>query len=633
MTIASRPYRLLQALLLALGAALSASHASAQRSFAGPVPSNPTFEAGRVGKAPPDWWLSAQGSCSCKVIEGDAFQGNRAAFLDSSNSEFHEQSQLSQTIDARPWRGKRLKYCAAVKSVEVGGGVGSPIWWLWCKVERPRDADGKMQQGATDMGRPRPIKNSSWEIYEIVLDVAADATQVTLGMGMTGRGKVWFDAVKLEAVDASVEITTPRGVAPIEGTLSAQFAKDPASRQAEAMHAQQQPFWTTWLIVALVASSLFVLGMWPLRRLVDGSTENNDVVAAYLDDTGMGRLRYFALRFTFVYWLLFFLPEPVTTMFFMIARLLDAGSDVQWLDFMRGWSDPLYWFNSELVAAHRDYTGWLSGVIAEGVFDERSVLVPPSRESSDTTMGYLLLLGYVGTAAVVAVAWTTLMRQRPSRNTSVDLLRSFLRYALAFALFASGLAKLDPSTTPFPELTGDRLDVTWGATSPMELVWGFMSASRPYTVFVGVAESTAAVLLLSRHTALLGAMISMITMANVMMLNFCYDLPQKILSTHLMLGAAMIVVPDVRRLASLLLNHRNSKDPGTASYWSVSRTPYMRWLPKGLIIACCFLPPVAERVWTLFTVDTPVQAPLSDRGDRLLVERGFRWVNEYPLNR
>ncbi len=633
MTTASRPCRFLRPLLLLLVAALAASHAAAQRSSLGSVLSNPTFEAGRVGKAPPEWWLSAQGSCTCKVIEGDAFQGDRAAFLNSSDSEFHEQSQLMQTIDAQPWRGKRLKYRAAVKSVEVGGGVGSPIWWLCCKVERSRDADGKMQPGASDMGRPRPIKNSSWDLYEIVLDVAADATQVTLGLGMIGKGKVWFDAVTLEAVDASVEITTPRGVTPIEGALSAQFAKDPASRQAEAMYAQKQPFWTAWLMVAVVAVGLFVLAMWPLRRLADGSTDNSDVVAAYLDDTGMGRMRYFALRFTIVYWLLFFLPEPVTTMVFMVARLLDAGADVQWLAFMRDWSDPLNWFNSELVGAHRDYTGWLSGVIAEGVFDERSVLVPPSRDSSDTTMGYLLLLGYVVTAAVVAVAWTALQRLRPSRNASVDLLRSFLRYALAFALFASGLAKLDPSTTPFPELTVDRLDVTWGATSPMELVWGFMSASRPYTVFVGVAESIAAVLLLWRHTALLGALISVVAMANVMMLNFCYDLPQKILSTHLMLGAVMIVVPDVRRLASLFFAHRNSKDLGTASYWSVSRTPYIRWLPKGLIIACCFLPPVAERVWTLFTVETAVQAPLSDRGDRLLVERGFRWVNEYPLNR
>ena len=620
-------------MLLVMGAALSVGEAAAQRSFAGPVLSNPTFEAGRPGKSPPEWWLSAQGACSCKVVETGAFQGNRAALVDSSGSEFHEQSELMQTIDARPWRGKRLKYRAAVKTAEVGEGVGSPIWWLWCKVDRPRDADGKMQPGASDLGRPRPLENAGWKHYEIVLDVAADATQVTLGLGVTGRGKVWLDDVTLEAVDASVEITTPPGVAPIEGSLSAQFAKDPASRQAEAMHAQQQPFWTAWLLVAGAAVALCVLGMWPLRRSADESPRQADVLAAYLDDRGMGALRYFALRFALVYWVLFFLPEPVSTILLTVAQLLDAGSYTEWLSFLRGWSEPFYSLNTELLDAHRGFSGWLGGLIAGWFTSDTAVLVPPSRESSDTSMGYLLLLGYVVAAALLSLVWTTVLRLRPCRNASVDLMRSFLRYALAFALFASGLAKLDVTTTPFPELTGDRLDMTWGSTSPMELLWGFMSASRPYTVFVGVAETVASVLLVFRHTALLGAVISLAAMANVVLLNFCYDLPQKILSTHLLVAAAMIAVPDVRRLGDLFLHNRNSQDLGTASYWPMSRTPWLRWVPKVVVLACCFFPPLGQRVWTWATVEAPAEAPLSDRGDRLLIERGFRWVNEYPLNR
>ena len=45
-------------------------------------------------------------------------------------------------------------------------------------------------------------------------------------------------------------------------------------------------------------------------------------------------------------------------------------------------------------------------------------------------------------------------------------------------------------------------------------------------------------------------------MANVVMLNFCYDVPVKIFSTHLLLTALFLLLPDLGRLADVLVLHR-----------------------------------------------------------------------------
>ena len=59
-----------------------------------------------------------------------------------------------------------------------------------------------------------------------------------------------------------------------------------------------------------------------------------------------------------------------------------------------------------------------------------------------------------------------------------------------------------------------------------------------------------------RRTTLLGALVTAATMTNVVMLNFCYDVPVKLYSTHLLLTALVIAAPDLRRLANLLVLNR-----------------------------------------------------------------------------
>lgn len=121
-----------------------------------------------------------------------------------------------------------------------------------------------------------------------------------------------------------------------------------------------------------------------------------------------------------------------------------------------------------------------------------------------------------------------------------------LRYFLAAMMLSYGLAKL--FVVQFPPLWLERDDHTLGQMSPMGLLWTFMSYSTPYTIFTGVLELAGALLLLSRRTSVIGALVIVAVMTNVVVLNLCYDVPVKLFSMELLAMAIAIVIPDARRL-------------------------------------------------------------------------------------
>ncbi|MEZ4453544.1 MAG: hypothetical protein R3B09_29070 [Nannocystaceae bacterium] len=90
----------------------------------------------------------------------------------------------------------------------------------------------------------------------------------------------------------------------------------------------------------------------------------------------------------------------------------------------------------------------------------------------------------------------------------------------------------------------------------MELAWGFMGHSWVYSGFTGLAEVVGAVLLLWRRTTALGALLLVGVLANVALLNFCYDVQVKLYSCHYLALALILAAPAVRPLIDLLLRGR-----------------------------------------------------------------------------
>jgi len=113
---------------------------------------------------------------------------------------------------------------------------------------------------------------------------------------------------------------------------------------------------------------------------------------------------------------------------------------------------------------------------------------------------------------------------------------------------------------------------TYGDSSPMALLWTFMGFSSAYEMFAGASEVLAGLLLFARRTTTLGALLAAGVMANIVMMNFCFDVPVKLFSSHLLLMALFLLLPDLRRLADFLVFNRPAQP---ANLWPV-RAP--RWV-------------------------------------------------------
>jgi hypothetical protein len=128
---------------------------------------------------------------------------------------------------------------------------------------------------------------------------------------------------------------------------------------------------------------------------------------------------------------------------------------------------------------------------------------------------------------------------------------------LAFAMLGYGLGKVIPQQMPPPSLS--TLMQPFGDLAPYRLLWSFIGASAGYQIFCGLVEILGGVLLLIPGTTTLGALVSLGAMANVFMLNMCYDVYVKLSAAHLILFAAFLLLPDVRRLVNLLVLNRGNE--------------------------------------------------------------------------
>jgi hypothetical protein len=94
------------------------------------------------------------------------------------------EGSLVQRLDGRPYRGKRLRVRAAIRS------AGRGAFRLWCRVERGNGMahlwDGPA--GYTD----------DWRDTEVVGNVDLDAAAIVVGVSAIGEGQTWIDDVRLD---------------------------------------------------------------------------------------------------------------------------------------------------------------------------------------------------------------------------------------------------------------------------------------------------------------------------------------------------------------------------------------------------------------------------------------------------
>lgn len=196
--------------------------------------------------------------------------------------------------------------------------------------------------------------------------------------------------------------------------------------------------------------------------------------------------------------------------------------------------------------------------------------------SGDTTFDYIkLFTSLIFTLLVTCIAFTIPAIRKNQKKFS-DFIHIYARYFLAIFLFNYGVAKFYEGQFLFPEFS--RLDQKIGDSSPMGLLWTFMGYSKAYTAFSGLCEVAGAVLLLFRRTSVLGALVSFLVMLNVVMLNFAYDVPVKLFSSHLALISVFIFSPNIKNIFRFFFQNE------TVRLKSEPMELQNRWLKYGRII-------------------------------------------------
>lgn len=174
--------------------------------------------------------------------------------------------------------------------------------------------------------------------------------------------------------------------------------------------------------------------------------------------------------------------------------------------------------------------------------------------SGDTTHRWVRSLLFLVFASLGALGWTIASRARPVNRRLLDGFLVYVQIYLACILLSYGWHKLIP--VQFSSPGPDRLVNTFGQTSPMGLVWTFMGTSASYQMFGGFGEVLAGLLLFWRRTRLLGAMIGAAVMAQVVALNFSYDVPVKLGSSHYLFMALIVMSRDANRLVAVFWTNK-----------------------------------------------------------------------------
>ncbi|WP_422105778.1 hypothetical protein [Winogradskyella sp.] len=185
---------------------------------------------------------------------------------------------------------------------------------------------------------------------------------------------------------------------------------------------------------------------------------------------------------------------------------------------------------------------WLGSNIY-GIEEEVTVKVTGS---GDTMFDNLIALTSLIVALIGTMIWSFIDRKRNDYDTLYYWLTTGIRYYVGLMLISYGMVKVIQLQFSYPGFY--RLIEPYGESSPMGLAWTFLGFSKGYNIFMGVAELLAG-LLLFRRTMTFGALITLMTAMNVMAVNYFYDVPVKLLSTHLVLMTLFLLSKDIKRVA------------------------------------------------------------------------------------
>jgi C-terminal processing protease CtpA/Prc len=171
------------------------------------LPVDPDFEETEPGREPAAWKLRprARGhGYQVRVTDTKPFKGKRCLEISQPDyGPWGHTGLVTQTVPAEAYRGKRVRFRAAVRAeLQTGRSYAA----LYLRAIRPDLRPGQFEDMAD-----RPVRSAEWARARVTIDVAADAERLEVGFLLNDTGKAWFDDAALEVVGPAAEGNAPPG--------------------------------------------------------------------------------------------------------------------------------------------------------------------------------------------------------------------------------------------------------------------------------------------------------------------------------------------------------------------------------------------------------------------------------------
>jgi uncharacterized membrane protein YphA (DoxX/SURF4 family) len=200
--------------------------------------------------------------------------------------------------------------------------------------------------------------------------------------------------------------------------------------------------------------------------------------------------------------------------------------------------------------------------------------------------------------------------QQPSHSRTLTVLITIARYLLGLGILTYGISKLFNYQFQVSAWTYDHPLIQ---ASGRMLTWAFLGYQPLFQFLLGVSETIPGLLLLSRRTWRLGALLLLPVILNVVLMNFSMDLWQdtKIISAVLLLLNLFLVACDLRLYRSFLAQLTPPPLPFRNRRLQIAAT------------VAAVLIPIAAMSWFWISEEVPANRTMAEIADLV----GVRQIN------
>lgn len=126
------------------------------------------------------------------VTDKEKHDGNKVAFITSTNPKAKGFGTLMQSFSAEKYIGKKIRMSAYAKSAQIKDWAG-----FWLRL----DGQNRNETLGFDNMQNRPIKGSTdWVKYETEMDIPEGTASIAYGCLLSGTGSIWFDDFSFEII-------------------------------------------------------------------------------------------------------------------------------------------------------------------------------------------------------------------------------------------------------------------------------------------------------------------------------------------------------------------------------------------------------------------------------------------------